>query len=1271
MKKRILPPFIYHFFLYFSYLFFFIPLFNGVNAFSQSACPSVSVSPSSVDICSGCTNLTATVQGTVETTSYSVAPVAYVPFSYNTGMPILVNIDDTWSDPIAIPFCFQFYGNTYNQLLIGSNGIMTFDLSMAGGFCDYNLTLSPGIPDATLPMNSVMAPYQDIDPTNMGSIYWQVIGTAPCRSFIISTYQVPYYGDPNSVSTGSCPNPLFATSQIVLYETTNIIDIYIQDKPNCTGWNNGFGIEGIQNATGTLATVVPGRNNTVWSATNDAYRFTPAGAPQFNLTWYSPSNTVLGTSAILSVCPTDTTIYTATVVNNTCNGPITVSETVTVNYIGIESITISPTSTACAGNTGTATATVTGSTTPYTYLWNPSSQTTQTATGLSAGTYTVIVTGANGCIDSNTVIITTTPLVTFSFPPVTNVDCFGNSTGSASVTILTGSSPYTYAWSPTGQTTSTASNLSEGSYTVTVTDFYGCSHTDSITITSPTLLSHSFSGLANVTCFGGTNGSTTVNVSGGTPSYTYLWSNAQTSQTATGLAAGTHTIIVTDANGCSFLDSVTITSPLPFSHSFSGISNVDCFGNPVGAATINVSGGTLPYNYSWNTIPVQTTQTATALYAGVFTVMVTDSNACTFSDSVTITTPTGLGVYSPVITNVDCFGDSTGVATVTPFGGTPGYFYSWSPTSQTTATATGLFLGVYTITVTDNNGCIISTLVQITESPLLTSTPSQVNILCFGDSTGSATVLVAGGSIPYTYLWTPAAPAISSNTGLAAGVYSLLITDSLGCTLSNSFTLTQTAFPLSADSSFINVLCNPDSTGEALVIVTGGSPAYSYLWNTGQTDSVISAIPAGNYSVMITDLNGCQDSSIITISQPTLLNFTSSQVNILCFGDSSGTVAVSVTGGTPAYTYLWSPAISDSASANGLPVGTYSLLITDNNGCSLDSTYIIAQPAAPLSLTNSFVNVLCNPDSSGSAAVVATGGTPSYSYLWSTGQTTAGISNLPAGNYSVMVTDTNGCLDSTSLLITQPTLFLTSISPDTSLCSSASITETITAIGGTPTYNYLWMPGGASTSSITVNPSVSITYTVQVSDANGCATPPLNTSISVVQMPVATISVSPSPVVFFPETICFTTDTTNATTWLWDFGDNSTASVNSVCHDFAKRGTYCVTLLVTNSLGCSDSSETCVTEVEVVVPNVFSPNGDDQNDTFFISLLADGITYFRCEIFDRWGLKMAELNRPKQGWEGFTTSGSPASDGTYYFVLSISWGNELSIHKEGFLSLIR
>jgi gliding motility-associated-like protein len=470
-------------------LFFLSPLFFPL--FAQPACPGVSVTPASSNICSGCRTLTATVQGTVATTSYSVAPTPYVPYPFNSGTPVLVDIDDTWTDVINLPFCFQFYGNTYTQVVIGSNGIITFDLSTVNAFCEWDLTAAGPIPTTSLQKNSIMGPYHDIDPTNQGSIYWQVTGAAPCRALIVSFYQVPYFGDPNSVSTDSCPDPLFATHQIVFYETTNIIDIYIQNKPVCMGWNDGLAIEGIHNSTGTAAVTVPGRNNTVWTATNDGQRFTPTGAPQYNLTWYaSPNNTVIGTGSTVSVCPTATTTYTATVVNNTCSGPITATATATV-AVGGSPPTMASTPASCTGNTGTATATPSGGTPPYSYLWSPSGQTTQTATGLAPGTHTVTVSSTGTpCVSTNTVIVSS-PAITPTFSPVASI-CSGGTLAALPTTSING---ITGTWSPAINNTATTT------YTFTPTSGQ-CASTTTLSIAITPGVSPTFTAVPPI-CSGG------------------------------------------------------------------------------------------------------------------------------------------------------------------------------------------------------------------------------------------------------------------------------------------------------------------------------------------------------------------------------------------------------------------------------------------------------------------------------------------------------------------------------------------------------------------------------------------------------------------------------------------------------------------------------------------------------------------------------------------------------------------------------------------------
>jgi len=453
----------------FFYALFISALFvfgtNKINA-QATPCPSVNAGPD-VTVCGGCTTLNATIQGTVTTNTYTGSVISYNPYSYNTGTPILIGIDDVWSGIINLPFCFEFFGNTYTQCVIGSNGVISFDLANANQYNTWPIGAPmPSTADPDM-LNCIMGPWHDIDPAVGGQVYYELLGTAPCRTLVVSWYQVPMF---------QCNN-LINTQQTVLYETTNVIDIFLQNKPVCNTWNAGAAIEGLNDPTGTIGYIVPGRNfPTVWTAANDGYRFSPSGTPNYTFTWFQGINPI-GTTPSIQVCPTVTTTYVAQVINQTCNGPITVYDTIVVT-VGVGNVTVNAVAGApsCSPNTGSATATATG-TGPFTYSWIPSGQTNQTATGLAAGTYTVIVTDlSNGCQATDTVLITSGVPVNLTSSG-TNTICAGETTFVTAS--ATGGTPgYTYSWVPSNASGSGVwvSPTTTTTYTVYVTDAGGCTN---------------------------------------------------------------------------------------------------------------------------------------------------------------------------------------------------------------------------------------------------------------------------------------------------------------------------------------------------------------------------------------------------------------------------------------------------------------------------------------------------------------------------------------------------------------------------------------------------------------------------------------------------------------------------------------------------------------------------------------------------------------------------------------------------------------------------
>ena len=694
------------------------------------------------------------------------------------------------------------------------------------------------------------------------------------------------------------------------------------------------------------------------------------------------------------------------------------------------------------GNNGSATVAASGGTAPHTFVWNTTPvQNTATATGLLAGNWACTITDANGCTTVRNVSISQpAAALSAALSAQTNVLCFGNSTGTATMNASGGTAPYTFAWNtaPT-QNAASATGLSAGTWTCTITDANGCSVTRTVTITQPaTGLIATLDARIDVLCFGNSTGSATVGVSGGTAPYTYSWNTApvQTTATATNLAAGPRTCTITDASGCSTTLDVTIAQPAAaLSATLSTQTNVLCFGNSTGSATIDVSGGSAPYSYAWNTAPVQNSATATNLPAGTWTCTVTDANGCTRTRNVVITQPSAaLASSLSAQTNVLCFGNNTGNATVSVTGGTTPYTYNWNTTPvQSTATASSLQAGMWTCTITDGNGCTSTSQVTITQPPaaLTSSLSGQVNVLCHGANTGSGTVVAAGGTAPYTYSWnTTPVQTTATATNMIAGTRVCTTTDANGCTSTTSVTITQPAAALLITGTVSPATCGGAADGAVDATVSGGSTPYTIAWSgpNGFTSSNtdISAVEAGVYQLNITDANGCTASSSFNVGQPGIFTIsgTTSDFNgfeVSCPGASDGFIAQTISGGTSPYSHNWSGPdgfISSDEDISALAAGTYTYIVTDDNGCSSSATYTMAAPpelSAALSspMVSGGWNIGCDGLMSGSIDAGINGGIAPVTVNWSgpNGFTSSDedLSTLGAGTYTLTMIDANGC----------------------------------------------------------------------------------------------------------------------------------------------------------------------------------------------------------------------------------------------------------------------
>lgn len=898
-------------------------------------------------------------------------------------------------------------------------------------------------------------------------------------------------------------------------------------------------------------------------------------------------------------------------------------------------------------NNGSATAFVNGGTAPFTYAWS-NGGTTQTINNLGAGTYTVTVTDINGCQGTASATIGNSDLIIDAI--ITNVTCYGGSNGQIEVSGWNGTPPYTYQWS-NGSTNPILSNIPAGNYSVTVYDSGNCSVSETITVTEPPMIVISFS-TTQPGCTGG-NGSATANVTGGTPGYTYAWSNGATGPTASNLPSGTYTVTVTDANLCTEVGAVNIIAAPPLSVSVNG-NEPSCNGGNDGSATAQVFGGTPPFSYQWTN--GGTIQTISNLTAGGYTVTITDAQGCTGVGNIWLNEPPNLNLMITASPQV-CQNQSDGMATVFPNGGTPPYSYAWS-TGSTAQMISGLSSGTYSVTVTDANNCVKTGSVTINLSDLILDV-AKADVACFGESSGSILVSGWAGQPPYTYLWNTGAttPEI---TNLPVGTYTVTVTDAAGCQVTddiiinqppvinvsatstpagcsvnngtatvtasggvppftyawNNFQTTQTISNLAPgtysvtvqDANFctkstsvtvtggsnfsvsinaVNVSCAGGNDGFAMAMPSGGQAPYTYLWSNGNTTNAISNLGSGFFSVTVTDALGCTGSANVTITEPAPITANVSTQNTTC-GIPNGSATANVTsGGQAPFTYTWSNGGVGQTISNLTP-GTFFVTITDSNNCQTTASGTVgSSPSVSVNITAN--NVLCFGGNDGSATASVSSGTAPYSYSWSNGGTTQTINNLTAGSYSVTVTDNDGCTANSSVSISEPSAVGLNLTKNDPTCGLNNGSATVNASGGTPGYTYAWSNGGGGQ---TINGLSAGTYSVTATDSNGCTKTGSVTLQGSSPITVTTLVISSTCVgANNGSASASATGGTAPYTYEWSTGDTGNTVFNLAA------GTYTVT--VTSSNGCTGTGSVLIptsaspTCSAFVVQDPTTPNSND------------------------------------------------------------------------------
>ena len=989
------------------------------------------------------------------------------------------------------------------------------------------------------------------------------------------------------------------------------------------------------------------------------------GVGPYTYSW-SPSG---GTSATATgLCPNTYTCYITG--SNGCG----TTQTATITQPAVLSSTQSQTNVKCnGGNNGTATMNVSGGAGSPGYVWTPApgaGQGTANATGLTAGTWTCVATDANSCTTQQIFTITQPTVLNVAAGSTTTSSCVAN-TGTASVTVSGGTPGYGYAWSPApggGQGTANATGMGAGTYVLTVNDANLCQQTYTVAISTAAGPSSSVLSQVNNSCNGVCIGTASINVTGGTAPINIVWSPApgagQGTASASQMCANTYTVTATDNNSCKTSQVFVISAP-PAIAATPTTTSASC-GSSTGSAIANGTGGTGMLTYSWNTTPPQTTDTAKNLPGGSYMVTITDANGCTGTASAIITNPGSPAVTSAAL-NPTCNATCTGKDSVSVSGGTAPYTYSWS-NAATTPGISGLCAGVYTCVTHDATGCLVTKVDTIKAPAAINPAPVSTNITCNNLCNGFAKVNVSGGMPVYTYSWSNSASTVDSISGVCPNTYVCTITDANGCSTTQSFTITQPNV-LSANPVTTNITCNGSNNGMACVTPSGGTSTYNYSWipspPTGQGTSCASGLSTGTSTCVITDANGCIDSANFTITQPPALTGIGTQANATC-QLSNGQATATGGGGSPSYSYSWNSG-QTTASISGLAPGIYTCTIKDSLGCTYpvsDTVTNVGTVPVPVVL-NAGPTTYCQGDS---LLLTATGGGVGCMYTWNpTGSNADSIYAKSGGTYTLTATNACGTVNTTDAL----TLYTPPVPTVTGLptfCPGTSDTLTANSTPVTvPATTYLWSTS-ATTPTIIVNAAGNYTVTA----TNMCGVTSAVFSVGTYNInadfgPSVYSGYTPLPVNFLDSS------SATAVSWTWNFGDGQTGSGQDPNHIYNNGGTYTITEVVTDSHGCksTDTKVIHVTDLPswITVPNIFTPNNDGDNDVWQVRY--QGISEFDAKIYDRWGVMMTELFAPGQAWDGRTSGGATAVNGTYYYIITAKGDDGKQYNFTGYLMLIK
>ena len=1243
--------------------------------------------------------------------SIPLEPFGFASYPPASPLQSVINVNSinpgTLTNPVdqIVSVCLNIETNWNSDLslyLRAPNGVL-LELSTNNGGGSQNYINTCFTPIATMPVTAATGPFTGefrpegnwnaLNGTPINGAWTLVAadGFAPndVGKFISwsitfrSTNNINYSWTGNGLSCYNCPNPM-ATPSVNTNYTVSATDSYgctysdnvavnvANDIPapvvQCGEDGSGnlvFSWDAVGSFTEYEYNVIRNGVASGWQGPFAQYAFQPTGLQYLDeivleVRVYAPPGAVVCQQGIGS----SSCIYTSCAIQVSLLGSL-----IDVSCFG--------------GDDGAASVQVQGADGAVQYFLNDSGtpQSNGIFTGLSAGNYQLVAIDTAGCPDTLLFAIAEPPLLEADLQVLQLIDCQGNATGTIQAFPQGGNGGYSYSWNNAPGATDIASNLVAGNYSVTITDSKACTATSSIALAEPEALTLDLNPV-NAGCADLANGAIQAFATGGNGTLTYTWSNGNSGAALSGLLPGQYCVTVEDANGCRISDCAMVTSPTSIVVNAITIVDVLCNGGNTGSATLDVSGGAGGYTYLWDDPLAQIGSTATMLPANAYSVLITDANGCQLNTSVVVGEPDALAL-SFQSDAVSCFGGSNGQARAEASGGVTPYAYNWQ-NGQSTPLATGLAAGSYTLTVTDRNGCIVQGAATVGQpDKAVEALASQTFKGCFGAKDNQAMATASGGTGPaYTYLWSNGQTTATA-VGLDSITYTLTVTDSNGCQATASIRPDDLR-----EVDFFIITTPPSCFGYndgrlGINEVFGGVGVnvqdYNIVWSSGATGPSANNLAGGQiYSVTVTDNQGCSRIKTRNLQQPPLITFELDTDSVRCFGNTDGAIAVlGVQGSNAPFSYLWSDG-QQGATASNLAAGNYGLTVTDATGCFNTATVAVHQPS-PLALAFDKVNNKCFGESAGRLVAIPSGGTPGYSYAWSTNSNAATLENLAAGAYTLTLTDRNGCVKEGMASIQEPEQLLAVFKKEDPTCygfRDGSIT--VQATGGVQPYRYSLDNQFYMGSSMLIALKAG-QYQVFVRDANGCI---FMDRAEINDPPKFLVDAGePSYNIELGDSIVLNASAQNAAgavEFVWEEPYPGTLSCTECISTTARPQTSILyELYGIDEKGCeaTDKVHVYVKKIRVVeVPTGFTPNGDGTNDVLIVHGKR-GTMVKQFQVFNRWGELLYQandfaVNSATAGWDG-SFRGQLAEAGIYIWYLVVEYEDAMEEAFRGQTTLIR